>query len=43
LLLQQLHQAGVRVVDWAVDQPFDQVVHASLGRMPHWLRAVGVA
>jgi uncharacterized protein (DUF58 family) len=42
LLLQKLHHAGVRVVDWPVDRPFDQVIHASLGRMPHWLRAVGM-
>ena len=42
LLLRKLRQAGVQVVDWQVDKPFDQVVHASLGRMPHWFRAVGV-
>ncbi len=42
LLLRQLQQAGIRVVDWQVDQPFDQVVHASLGRVPSWFRRVGV-
>jgi hypothetical protein len=29
-------------VDWQVGRPFDQVVHASLGRLPLWYRAVGV-
>jgi uncharacterized protein (DUF58 family) len=42
LLQRKLQQAGIQVVDWRVDQPFDQVIHASLGRMPHWFRAVGV-
>jgi hypothetical protein len=41
LLLHKLQQAGVQVVDWRVSQPFDEVVHASLGRVPHWHRAVG--
>ena len=34
LLLRKLQQAGVQVVDWRVDEPFDQAIHASLGRMP---------
>jgi uncharacterized protein (DUF58 family) len=42
LLLRQLRQAGIQVVDWQVDKPFDQTIHASLGRLPHWFRAVGV-
>jgi uncharacterized protein (DUF58 family) len=42
LLLRKLRQAGIQIVDWRVDQPFDQVVHASLGRTPHWFRAVGM-
>jgi uncharacterized protein (DUF58 family) len=42
LLLRQLRQAGVQVVDWQVDKPFDQTIYASLGRLPHWFRAVGV-
>ena len=42
LLLRELRQAGIQVVDWQVDQPFDQVVHASLGRLPLWFRAIGV-
>jgi hypothetical protein len=40
--LRQLQQAGIRIVDWQVDQPFDQAVHASLGRVPNWFRNVGV-
>ncbi|UCC64975.1 MAG: DUF58 domain-containing protein, partial [Anaerolineae bacterium] len=42
LLLRKLQQAGIQSVDWRVDRPFDQVVHASLGRVPLWYRAVGV-
>ena len=42
LLLRKLRQAGIQVVDWQVGKPFDQAVHASLGRMPHWFRAVGM-
>jgi uncharacterized protein (DUF58 family) len=42
LLLRKLQQAGIQVVDWQVDTAFDRVVHASLGRVPHWFRAVGV-
>ena len=42
LVLRCLQQAGIQVVDWPVDKPFDQVVHASLGRVPNWFRAVGV-
>ncbi len=43
LLLRKLRQAGIRVVDWQVDQPFDQVARASLGRAPLWLRAMGLS
>jgi uncharacterized protein (DUF58 family) len=42
LVLRKLQQAGVQVVDWSVDQPFDQVVHANLSRMPQWSRALGI-
>jgi uncharacterized protein (DUF58 family) len=42
LLLRKLQQAGIQLVDWRVDRPFDQVVHASLGRTPQWFRAVGL-
>jgi uncharacterized protein (DUF58 family) len=41
LQLRYLRRAGVQVVDWKVDQPFDQVIHASLARMPQWHRTVG--
>ena len=43
LLLRRVRQAGIQVVDWQVDRPFDQVVHGAIGRVPHWFRAVGVA
>ena len=42
LMLRKLPQAGIRVVDWQVDAPFDHIVHASLGRQPQWLRALGL-
>jgi uncharacterized protein (DUF58 family) len=42
LLLRRVRQAGIQVVDWQVDMPFDQVVHGAIGRVPHWFRAVGV-
>jgi uncharacterized protein (DUF58 family) len=42
LVRRRLQQAGIQVVDWRVDEPFDQAVHASLGRVPQWFRAVGV-
>jgi hypothetical protein len=41
LLRQRLQQAGIQVVDWQVEKPFDQAVHAHLGRVPHWFRVVG--
>ena len=40
LLLNRLRHAGIRVLDWRVDRPFDQAAHASLGRLPHWFRAI---
>jgi uncharacterized protein (DUF58 family) len=42
LLLRRLRRAGIQVVDWQVDQPFDRIVHAALDRTPQWFRAVGV-
>jgi uncharacterized protein (DUF58 family) len=42
LLLRKLQQAGIQVVDWQVDKPFDHVIHASVGRLPHWFRGVGL-
>jgi uncharacterized protein (DUF58 family) len=41
LQLRYLRRAGVQVVDWQVDQPFDRVIHATLARTPQWHRAVG--
>ena len=41
LQLRYLRRAGVQVVDWRVDRPFDQVLHATLARTPQWQRAVG--
>ncbi len=41
LQLRYLRRAGVQVVDWRVDQPFDQVIHAALARTPQWHRAIG--
>jgi uncharacterized protein (DUF58 family) len=34
LILRRLRQVGIQVVDWPVHQPFDGVMHASLGRPP---------
>lgn len=42
LVGRSLQQGGVQVVDWPVDRLLDQVVHASLGRVPPWFRALGV-
>lgn len=42
LLLRRLRQAGIQIVDWPIDKPFDQAIHTSLGRLPHWFRAVGM-
>ncbi len=42
LLLRKMQQAGIQVVDWQVDKPFDRAIHAHLGRVPHWFRVVGV-
>jgi uncharacterized protein (DUF58 family) len=42
LLLRKIRQAGVQIVDWQVDKPLDQAVHASLGRRPHWFRVARV-
>jgi uncharacterized protein (DUF58 family) len=41
LLLQKVQHAGIQVLDWDVDEPFDQVVKRKLSRPPAWLRAVG--
>jgi uncharacterized protein (DUF58 family) len=41
LLLQKVQRAGIQVLNWDVDEPFDQVVNRRLSRAPGWLRAVG--
>lgn len=43
LQLRYLRRAGVQVVDWRVDQSFDQAIHATLARTPQWHRTVGTA
>ncbi len=40
ILLRRLRQAGIQVVDWAVERPLDQVVLTSLGRLPKQARPV---
>ena len=40
LLAHKMRQAGIRVVDWRTDQPLDQAIHTSLGRVQHWFRFV---
>lgn len=41
LVRRSLMQAGVQIVDWQVDQPFEQVVHSALRRVAPWTRPVG--
>ena len=41
LLLRRLWRAGVPVVEWSVDRPFQQVAEAALGRMPGWAGQIG--
>jgi uncharacterized protein (DUF58 family) len=42
LLIRKAQQVGIQIVNWQVDKPFDHAVHASLGRLPSWFRAVGL-
>lgn len=42
LMLRKIRRAGIRTVDWQVDQPFDRAVHASLSRQPYRPRAIKV-
>ncbi len=42
LMIRKAHQVGIQIVNWQVDQPFDHAIHASLGRLPPWFRAVGL-
>lgn len=41
LILQKLQRAGVQILDWHVEQPFDLAVQEKLSRPPIWLRAIG--
>jgi uncharacterized protein (DUF58 family) len=43
LVLRSCAQAGVPIVDWQVDRPFQQVAEAALSRAPLWLRSLGIA
>ncbi|MBK9714871.1 MAG: DUF58 domain-containing protein [Kouleothrix sp.] len=36
LLLRRLWRAGIPVIEWAVDRPFQQVAEAALGRVQLW-------
>ncbi len=40
--LQRLCHAGIQVVDWDVEHPFERVVESVLSRPPAFLRAIGV-
>lgn len=42
LLLQRLRRMGIRIADWQVDRPLDQVLHTTLARSPKSARPVGV-
>jgi uncharacterized protein (DUF58 family) len=39
--LQRLRHAGIQVVDWDVEHPFERVVQSVLSRPPAFLRAIG--
>jgi len=41
VLIKKLQHAGVQVLDWNVEHPFDQVMKRRLGPPPALLRAVG--
>ncbi len=41
LLFRRLHRAGVRLVDWDVDEPFERVVATQLARQPAFTRPMG--
>ena len=41
LVRRSLLQAGVQIVDWQVDRPLEQVVHAALRRAAPWTRPMG--
>ncbi|HSM72503.1 MAG TPA: DUF58 domain-containing protein [Anaerolineales bacterium] len=41
ILLQKVQHAGIQILEWDVNDPFDQVVKRKLSRPPGWLRSVG--
>ncbi len=41
VLITRLQRAGVRVLDWDVSLPLDQVIKSRLGRPPSWHAATG--
>jgi uncharacterized protein (DUF58 family) len=41
LLIKKLQHAGVQVLDWNIEHPFDQVMKRRLGPPPPLLRAIG--
>jgi len=43
VLLSKLARLGVRVVNWQVDQPFEQTMYAALGRRPMFRRNLRMA
>ena len=42
VMLRQLRQAGMRTVDWDVDEPIEQTLAASLAGQPVWSRKAGI-
>jgi hypothetical protein len=40
ILLRDLRHAGIQVVNWNVEQPFEYVARAALSRPPSFLRAI---
>jgi uncharacterized protein (DUF58 family) len=41
LLLQRIQRAGIQILDWDVNEPFDLAAKRSLSRPPAWLRVIG--
>jgi uncharacterized protein (DUF58 family) len=41
LLFNRVQRAGIQILEWDVQDPFDQVVKRNLSHPPGWLRAVG--
>jgi hypothetical protein len=41
MLINKLQHAGVQILDWNIEHPFDQVMKRRLGPPPPLLRAIG--